>query len=893
MYHRNVSSHSLNDNNLYEISIGSGAQNQLKKSRSGPVKRVGLVSSLMSLPSLAEQKRPGEYYILKISLSSSSLNNVPMLKTPRKSSLNPIPAVADQLRSYSVPDNGSLNSNASTHSDDASLDGSSQFDCPATRLSSMTSNSLCSNRGSHGSQQTTDSKGCNEAIDSGEDCSDEASDEMGQLNSSISTITLRSEARSASFSSSSPTLPNRKNPKRGSTSDLVSGHPGDRPGAQKLRAASTSSLFPAKSNVSQKPALHRTGTLQSNYMLNRTKTRYYNPKETKERKQLRKKLYDDNDGDDEILPNDLDLVFNVPVIRNHAEIYMSRRGSSSSSLSRNDLVKADDNKLNSFNAVANMKPCPLPGKLNHSTLSVDTSLQTMDEREEIGPKNISHDQSDDYDAENSFSFGNDSEISQNISDFYNQRSLSYSKLVKESRELQMVYKLPNYIRSQSSVDDLSLFSPEKLDAVDQSRPIHLPPKSLNEKLKHSREFHRFLSNYEQNTKHQNESRKRLCESFIFNQQTWFKLMVTVGEPKEFSRKLTNDRTNLRKLNWESLISDKFRFDYFTKVLSLNVGQDGLKKIEETYLASETRYAQLSDKMIANKDVLFDRIINDVIQRPLFSTFVVEAAATESTFDMSQFKGNFKHLLYVKSLSESGLKKHHESFLIPVFLILFQSTESVANIFTLLELFDRCIFTDDVVADINKYLSRFSKLSLMSSSGMPYKILSKFESLEEFEYLNFASFFDIMIQLNDKLPLSLSAPSTPVVQQGAFGPLSSAKQSAEFSENERGSNSGSSSVESFSKLNMRSSFSLSSSMSLVGMFLQLLVIYSNSPKSKNKNILKMFQGFLLTIFKYYHINWNSYAELVRSNKSIKLNNSSDQTCNLESFVEKWRDIFNKM
>ncbi|KAM3122787.1 hypothetical protein CJJ07_002732 [Candidozyma auris] len=883
MHHANYSSTSLNDHNLYEISIGSGASNNMasKKKLSSQVKRV---TSMSSLPSLSESKRPGEYYIQKINQSSLSLNAP---KTPK----NTLPP-AEAPRPYSGPYMNSDLSNGSN--DDSSSDGSSQFDCPDSRLSSLTSNSMCSNRGSHGSHKS-DSKTPNDSAVH-DDTSDEALDEVGQMNSSISTITLRSEDRASSFSSTSsqkplpPVFPKR-NASSSSSSDLTNA-PGFRPGAPKLRSVSTS-MLPHKisSSPSSTNALHRVGT-SSSYMLTRSKTRYYNPKETKERKQLRKKLYDDNDDDDEILPNDLDLVFNVPVIKNHAEIYMSRRGSSSSSLSRKDLVNADDDKFNSFNTA--MKPCPLPGKLSHANLSVETSLPTMDEREEMSPsvKNPKH-SDDEFDPDNSFSFNNDSEISNNISDFYNQRSMSYSKLVKESREQQMIYKLPNYIKSQTSVDDLSLFSPEKLEAVDQSRPINLPPKNTNEKSKHTREFYKFLSNYELNTKHQSQSRKRSCESFISNQQSWFKLMVTVNEPKEFTKKLSSEKNQLRKLNWESLISDRFRFDYFKNVLAANLGPDAVSNIEASYKNSEARYAQLSDKMIANKDCLFDRIIKDVLQRPLFKTFMVEAASSDNNFNFGEFNSNFKYLLYMLSLSEGGLKKHHEVFFVPVFLILFQSHESVSNIYVLIEMFDKAILTDDVVADINKYLGRFSNLSNMSSSSMPYKILSKFQSLDEFEYLNFTSFFDIMIQLNDKLPLSLSAPSTPIVSQGAFGPLSSAKHSAEFSEQERGSTSGPNSMESLSDLDMRSNLSSSSSMSLIGIFLQLLVIYSNSPKSKNKNISKMFQGFLLTIFKYYHINWNSYSELIKANKSIKLNNSSDQTCNLESFLDKWKDIFNKM
>lgn len=858
MHHPNLSLSALDNQNLCEINIGG--PRMAKK----PVRRVG---SVPLLPTLTELKRPGEYYIHK--MSQSALN---LAKTSPQ-----FPPTEDKNR----PD--SLTSDGSKDSDDASLVGLSQFDnAPDSRLSSMTSHLLYSNRTSHASSNNIakSSAGSDGNVSDDHQSQDssfvsELSDDSN-LSGSLSTITLKNP-RSASYTSPPAGLGLKD-----SASDLSQPKSGPKP---KLRSRSTSNIL--KRN--DEPSLYRTNTSGSSFMLSRSKTRYYNPKESKERKQLRKKAYDDNEDDDDILPDDLDLVFNVPVIKNHAELYMNRRGSSSSSLSRHDLVNADDNKYNSFNP--SVKPCPLPGKLSKSTLSLDTAaLPPMPEGDENSPRKGSTPIPED-EEDSSFSFNNDSEISNNISEFYNQRSVSYSKLVKKNREQLMVYKLPNYIKLQSSVEDLSLFSPEKLEAVDQSRPINLPPKCSSDKAKHNKEFYKNLTSFEHNTKLQNESRKKLGESLIANQKAWFKLMTDHLDNKMFGRKMSYDKNNLRALNWDSIVPEKLRMVYFTKVLSLSLGEDFAKKAAENFANLEVRFSKLSEQMRSSKDTEFGKVIDQVFLRPMIHTFIHDVFVSGSDFDVIKFKENFQHLLYIKSLSESGLKKHHEVFVIPIFLILFQEHESLSSIFALIEMFDKQIFNEETIDDVNKYLSRWLNLALMPTWSTPYKILSKFQSLEEFECLNFTSFFDILVQLNDQMPLSLSAPSTPITAQGSFTPLSSAKPSSEYGEGQRSSSSESGrSIEDF---DFNTAFMRSSSLSLVSIFLQLLVVYSNSPKSKKRNFMALYQGFLLTIFKYYHINWNSYTELVRGNKPIKLNNSNDQQANLNSFLTKFKDIFNKM
>lgn len=837
MHHPNASLYSLNEN-LYDISISGGKLPKKKYHHSPyPPRRVGLTPSLATLN---EVKRPGDYYLQKLNLSSLHLPKAAMAKRP-------------QLNVST--------SSESKDSDDDSLVGSSPFDLPDSRLSSMTANSLYSTRASDAPEAEKLPHVAEKSL---------GEEDVDQMSSLILTITLQESGSALDLSEAGPLFRPRQMP------------------LPKVRAASTPNVLTRKySETDKQPGLSRQNTVSggSSFNLSRAKTRFFNAKETKERQQLRKKMYEEHDNDDEIL-TDNDLVFNVPVIKSHGEFYRYKNNTSSTMLSRNDIVKADELSF-PFKNSAPVRPCPLPGKLSQSNMSLDSTLSSMPEENSVDTDQILE-ENEDSELSFSFSADNDGEISRNISDFYTQRSVSYSKLVKMSREQHMVYKLPKYVRSQTSIEDLSLISPEKLDAVDQSRPINLPPKCSTDKAKHSKEFHKVLTSFENTAKIQNDTRKKLGELFIMNQQAWFKLMITVNEGNTFSKKLYYDKEKIRKLNWDSLLSERFRFDYFMKVLTLNMGEEYPNKVRETFMKLEAKYENLADEMRASKDAEFDKIIARVLDRPVYRNFMVKAETTEnSAFNIDEFKANFKHLLYLKSLSQDGLKLYHEIFLIPMFLIFFQSFESFTKIYVLIEMFDKNIFKQDLFSDLNQKLSCWTDLSSMSSSSESYKILSKFNNLLEFEFLNSMSIFEIIIQLNDSLPLSLSAPSTPIVAQSNFGNLGRHASGTPSPES-----TATNSLESLPELNQSSIYSSSSSLSVVGIFLQLLVIYSNSPKSKKQNHAKLIQGFLLTVFKYYHINWNNVGELVKHNRSIRLNNTNDQLTNLKSFLEKWRTIFKK-
>lgn len=815
MRHQNV--HHVASQNLFEISIGNDPSGKKTKSH---VRRVGLASSL----SISDKKRPGEYYLLKLSQSAVNL--------PAKNSCRPLSA-------------SSVVSDHSKDSDDVLLVGLSHFDCPDSRLSSMTNYSVCSGKPCVNSPLHTDAA-CALSKSSGDlDC----------MNSSISTLTLQSDASETGL------LADRFRPP--------------------IKGASTTSILDSKAKA---PALLRNRTASSSFLLGRTKSKFFSPKETRERQQLRKKLYDDNEDDDDILTNDLDLVFNVPVIKNQGEIHRYRKNSSSSVLSRYDLAM-DDDKYGTLNAPVSKKPFPLPGKLNSGTNS-DLALASMPEDSALDTSALFAVS----DTSSSNNMDEDSEISESISQFYSQRSLSYSKFIKVSRENQMIYKLPGYVRSQSSIDDLTLMSLEKLEAVDQSRPINLPPKSSDDKARHSKELHVALAGYESTLKSQSDARRRLAELYVANQKLWIKLMASDSK-KDFIKRLNHDKEKYRKLNWEATIDETYRFDYFMKVLTHHLGDDTPSEIHGKLLHLETKFQSLSEKMCATKDAEFEKVVDSVLKRPLYFNFLIGLAELErnDAFDIDDFKRNFKHMLYIKSLSDEGLKPHHEIFIIPMFLILFQLSESFTEICVLAEMFDRCIFTTEFFNDLNENLSCWKNLSLMSHLTFQYKILKKFNDLKEFESLNSIHFFEIIAQFNDRLPLSMSAPSTPSIPYAPRPLLQSSSQLPNIGEtlaNESQSVKPTNSV-------ITSVLSGSSSISLMGSFLQLLVTYSLSSRNKKRNFLNLFESFLLTVFQYYHINWNTSSELVKGNQSIKLNKCSDQMINLESFVDKWKDIFKKM
>lgn len=890
MQHPNLSTNSLHDNNYYDISISLQASSKKYHHVYAP-KRVG------SMPSLADAKRPGDYYIQK--LSNSSLH-LPSSKPP------PLPSAASANNTHRPISGDSILSLQSNLSDDISLVGSSPFDVPDSRLSSLTSNSIISpldspainsyqfqhNNVSSPNANTSDNNSIDETTEEHIHVAPRSAasrDVVENTNSSLSTITLKSPYTKSKASDSTSSLsqisPSPRQmlgsrPKASSTVNIPH-HP-----PHPKRSASVSSAMPP---------------------LTRSATRYHTAKESKERKQMRKKVYDDNEYDDEILLNDLDFVFNVPVIKNHAEIYI--KNDSSKFLSHSDLIGNNDgNKYNTGNFGPSS---PSTSRTSFQSPSRSNSSRSLGDVSRINNPSVvaensilEEEEDQDRSLESEYSsasfLSNDTEITHNISHFYNERSISFTKLAKQSREQNMMHKLPKYIRSQSSLEDLNLISPEKLEAADQTRPINLPPKSVNDKMKHNKEFHKVLTNFEASTKTNNESRKKLFEQFALNQQHWFKLMLSLKDHQEFNKKLTNDKIAVRKLAWDSNVPDKNSYDFFHKVLLHQSTTETTNDIKNLFRASDAKYKSLSPQMRVSKDNEFNKIIDSVLDRPLFRSILEEfEESPESVFDLGKLKSNFKYLLYIHSLSETGLKKHDEAFLIPVFLILFPE-QSVSEVNLIVELFNQQILSSKFLSELNKSLDKWSSLSSWSSANIIYKTLSKFSSLKEFEQLNANNFFQILTQINDKLPLSLSAPSTPITAQaGAFAMTSSPTHN--LPGNASGvSSPGISATTSVSSLNdalqnlstVNAGFT-SSSFNLIVRFLQLLVVYANSPKSKNKNNLKVFQSFLLIIFKYYHINWNSYDELIRNNKSIRLNHSLEQAANLDSFADKWKDAFKRL
>ncbi|KAI5955000.1 SBE2 [Candida jiufengensis] len=823
---------SINNQNLYDISLNQRKilsqsiipTTNTTTSSSKPCITPKRVASMNSLPTLNENsitsssstiktiKRPGDYYIQKIN-SKSSLNlNKTIQPQPPSTPISSLPNPQYSSIQQQHPNNykrrmsqDSLMSLQSSLSDDHSSILSSQFDTPVLNSSS----SQMTNH--HNRSNQIDTRHSSMTSSSTSNFDPNSSSIMGN----DSTISLNNSSPNNSFIKPKP-----------------------------LKSASTTSVLMVKQLQHQnkfvvpQPPIKTTRSKSTSTMptLNRSKSKFLSSQESKERSILRKKKYEENDDDEEILSNDLDnLIFNVPMIKNHNEIYKSSpyqtyNGSKSSTsnassnsnltiLSRNDLLIGDSNDK------YNIRPCPLPGKLS------TTNLPTL---------NTQH--QDDSILEEEESFNNDdSEIIQNISNFYTQRSESNSKILKLSRDQNLIYKLPSFIKSQSSLEDLHLISPEKLNFLDQTRPINLPPKSSFDKTKHNKEFNKNLTSFESVLKHQQDSRSKSFQQLLVLKQSWLKELTTLMDldNKNFNKKFTTEKNHIRKLTWDCNLptNNELNFKFLIKILSNNYSsQDSIHTIQNSFELFNKKLDSISGIMKQNKDIEFNKILNNILSKPILSN--------NKNINLEKFKSNFIHLLYIKSISETGLTEK-DYLLLTIILIIFPNLK-ILDTYILLELINQEIFNREFINEIFKS--------------------SNFDN----ESISINEFLKICLQFNDNLPLSLSAPTTPIIDQ-----LSSFK-----------SLSPSPSTTSSSSSSNEEEIIVSSNQEILLKLFTLLIINTQSTKTKNKNNLKLIKSFLKTVFLNFHLGWNSKDELFKENKSIRINYCLDQFLNLEKFINRW-------
>lgn len=862
--------HAVNDgnaNNNLTTSVNSlpNPSNSFPNSTSGPAGSGTNLNTNSSISgtgtSGAPAKRPGDYYIQK--LSSSSVN------LPRR------PISGDSVVS--------LNSN---FSDEVSVN-SSNFDPHDSRLSSLTSNSIISPNDSPNINSCKLDDSVNDSlstITSDKARSAPARPAVTSVNSTpnISLVKKKSSnpkldtPQNKSNHASRPPKANHNNNVRVNNSTV--GNKSINNTSQSLPMSSIDSSIDSASNdsISIDSSSYRGKPMAmstSNLSLTRTKTKYLSQEDIKKRQRLRKQQYEDSYNEDEILPNDMDLVFNVPVIKNQNELYMKKN-------IRNNLVDND-----------NYKPFPLPGKLRSNSspsinqLSVNTSISDRLDHHEIPELSKGEEKMDDHLAESTQAysqdiieeeagedqgsiddtssgsneqdnyyngeFGDDSEIVNGISNYYSQRSKSYSKFVQLSRHDHMMYKLPKYIKSQSSIDDLNLMSPEKLMFVDQTRPINLPPKTTSDKARHNKEMHKMFNDFEKlNGSGFGIGDESNINEEIFCENDWEGLLK--ADDKKFCRRITQDKNMIRKLNWDTNCPGSERYEYFMKLFAASAAsrnddtaQSLMKAWTESFERLSEVYENLNESIKVNRDLEFNKLIGELFARPL-----IQSVVNGSLMDADVFKTSLKQLLYFKSL-DNNLHKHDEVFLIPIVLIIFPN-QTLLQQYIMVELLNHEIFNKEMIYSVNNNFENWN-------TKLPKKI-SKFLNninLKEFDNLNFDNFFKLILQFNDKLPLSMSAsnPSTPIMN-----------------------------------LAYKKFMISSCSVELIYKFLQMLMIYNANPKTKMINHLKLFQSFLTVIVKYYHINWLDHNELIRNNKSIKLNFNMDNFVNLNSFNDKWKLVF---
>lgn len=822
------------NDNYYEIALKEntfGHKNKGRPQLPYSARRAGLMNSL-HLPK--EVKGPGFQYFQRMH-SFSNMSPSLLKQVPRNSKSS------DFDSNHNVSDDSSLLDSANSevpHSCSSSLSAhsSSSWKAPLKSSASTQGNGGTSSKSSSG-EERSDEKAIGEQLSLG-DSENTIGGSTDLVNVSHSTLTLRNQNNysSASLSQKAPKSGQRYRPS--------------------LKASSTS-------NIPTPSVLLGSNVRGSTTDLTKPTFRE-KPKNLKERRKLSKKMYDDNEGDDLITADDLGLFFNVPTLKSTSGLYLHENVSGRLEPS----YQVYDN---------------IPRRSNSSSTTLPSLMEEVPRngRSELSPVSENDDIRRDSLAEGDFTFSMDStdnDITQKISEMYSQQCVSNSRLARLSRDQEVKSKLPNFIKSQSSLEDLHLISPEKINLVDQTRPIHLPPKDEADKAKHNKEVQKILNNFEANRKNTNEARNKMKKTQYFNQQAWSQLMAM--DVNHFNKKIYKDRQYLRSLAWESICPELVAYDYFFRILSHD--DNVVTAIKGTFKNSEDKLQNLSHLIKSSKDIEFGRIIDSSIRSPFFQSILKEFLDNEKLdIDKEKLKHNFRELLYIMSLSDDGFTKLDELFLIPFLLILFWNQCSLEDVFLIIELLKHQVFDQAFTKELNKALSGWSNSKKFGKSSLQ-KFLHNFNNLEEFKDLNTNIFFEILVKLNDKMSLSLSAPSTPVVPQSAqFAPLNPVL-TPELKESQ----------ESLEKLQSTGIASVSGSTTLqIGLkLLQLVVTYTLS-KSGLKHNLNLLQSFLVVIFKYYHINWNDWNELLNSEKSIKLNNSSDPASNLEVFVDKWKDVFN--
>ncbi|KAG7193612.1 uncharacterized protein KQ657_000685 [Scheffersomyces spartinae] len=835
-------------------------------------------------------KRPGDYYIQRLTQSSSLNGSI-------KRNSNTTLAHPTNARPKSGDSITSLHS--STSSDDSALMVSTPFDSGGnSRLSSMTSHSIVSEGGggilknnrplpkaniseSASSAATSTAFAADNAIEENDDTFED------QVNTLLSTLNLKSNLKTTSGTSRSNSTASNSS----SMSSIAESQTGAAPpkyNTLKKRAMSSPSL-----NRSQTQNSSVTSVNASHTSLTRTKSKYINPKQSKERKQMRKQRYEENIDDDILIDDDFDLVFNVPIIKSKDELFVSNNSPSKFRMALLD--KDDQGKYN-----INVKPCPLPGQLSRSLSDVSMKFPTnstllhpvpVPNAKTTSTSTINHLSSEsviveeDADSDDisqpsrspprmgigrrysitDLFVEDDSEISRNISQFYSLRSASYSRILKINREQELIYKLPAYVRSQSSVEDLHLMSKEKLELIDQTRPIHLPPKGEGDKLKHAKEIQKIITTMESNTKSLSENRVKSNGYNVTNLKRWGVIHETINDGHNlFSR---NDKNYLRKLAWESTCPENFRLQFFQTVLRYN-HPDTLDILKE-FQKSEIRLSELNASFKKDKDNEIDQTVNKISDRPLFKCCLSQALNHE------QFKSNLKQLIYLKTVSSYGLAKHDDIFLLPALLAVF-STASICELFELGVLINEQILTAEFFNQGNTAFGKWSDLKQSYSiSSYLYKSLGKFQDLNEFDNLTTLGVLQLICQFNDQMPLSMSAPSTPLSNTiSAFSPQNSRPNSVEAIE--------------YIPTKLQGTITIS----LITRLLQVMVVYGYTAKTSIKNNVNIIQCLVLVVEQYYHMNWMDLRELIQLNKLVKLNNSADLDSNLEAFTDKWMTAFKK-
>lgn len=235
------------------------------------------------------------------------------------------------------------------------------------------------------------------------------------------------------------------------------------------------------------------------------------------------------------------------------------------------------------------------------------------------------------------------------------------------------------IKSPAINNELLLMSPEKLDCLSSTRPIWLPPKSPEEKLKHDHEITKAFEEYSKKEINKKEKNFQRLKNSLINSQKWFEITVKF---QEVHRPVIH---NMRHLCWKTNIPNNLKYKIYTDVLQYYLSK-------KDYVTRFEKYSDLEEKLKSIKNLNYLEPEIDLIILSLYPKLGFYQKG-------QQLNHILKKMFLIMKISKQGLRKNDE-ILIPILLLFFTMEQA----FTLINLLNEAIFTEIFIIKLDNNLT---------------------------------------------------------------------------------------------------------------------------------------------------------------------------------------------